>query len=102
MLWRAADGVRLHTMQAPSYVSAVAFTPDGSSLAASSIEVDSDFENNVVSIWKVADGTLLQILRGFKDDVVWLTYLKDGTLVTAANDELKTWSPGSTVSLSKQ
>jgi WD40 repeat protein len=53
-LWRVSDGTLLRTLTGhKSFVTSVAFSPDGHLLASGS-------RDNTVKLWRVADGMLLQ------------------------------------------
>lgn len=82
-LRRSANGVLLHTLQAPNYngyMDAAVFAPDSATVAVGTREGN-------VHIWRVADGTLSQTLAvseeagGFFRDIESLVYAPDGQLL---------------------
>src|SRR5439155_1297085 len=58
-------------------VSAVAFRPDGVSLASASFD-------GTVKVWDVAAGTVTRTLRGHRDKVLALAYSPDGRRLASA------------------
>lgn len=72
-------------------VFALAFSPDGRLLASSAVD------ENVVRVWDVAGGTLLQTLSGHTGWVRGLAFSPDGTLLAsgATDASVRLWDPAS-------
>ena len=89
-LWDAATGGLESSIAAfGSAVADVAFSPDGASIAASSMSVA-----GAVAIWDVATGALVrQIDSGFGAAILGLTYAPDGSRLAgaAADGRLFVW-----------
>jgi WD40 repeat protein len=69
-------------------VTAVAFSPDGASLATASVD-------RSVRLWNVADGALLHPLEGHSLPVLSLAYSPDGTLLASGSEDAsaRLWRP---------
>lgn len=82
-LWRANSGLIVHTLRAPtaeSRAGALAFSPNGTLLAAGS-------EEGNISLWDVQDGTrLVEIITG-QGPIVGLAFSPDGQRLIAAATE---------------
>jgi WD40 repeat protein len=101
-LWRVADGALLRTLEGGAeHVYAVAVSPDGRWVAAGSRDRTTlgELWRNVVGteragslgrnvrIWRIADGALVQVLSGHRDDVHGVAFSPDGRrLATASAD----------------
>ena len=59
-------------------VAALAFSPDGASVASAGLDAK-------VCIWNITDGTLLHVFAG-ASPVLSLTWVKDGVLLCGAED----------------
>jgi WD40 repeat protein len=78
--WRVADGTRVHGFRGHGQeVADAAFSSDGKQLATAG------GYDNTVRIWRVADGALLQTLRG-EDAVHKVALSHRGELLAAANE----------------
>src|SRR5207245_1421030 len=72
----------------PSYVYALAYSPDGTRLATGD-------KDGFVKIWDVATGRELLTYRGHKDAVNAVAYSPDGKLIASAGDDrtVRLWEP---------
>jgi WD40 repeat protein/serine/threonine protein kinase len=88
-LWHVASGKELHTLQGGNMVWSVAFSRDGTRLAAN--------DGPTVKLWDVASGKELRTLQGHKDQVVSVAFSPDGTrLASGGNDRtVKVWDVAS-------
>ncbi|MGB7341078.1 MAG: TIR domain-containing protein [Phototrophicaceae bacterium] len=82
IIYDLATGERLETWDAHTApVQALAFSPDGQTLAAGD-------DNDLITLWDVASSTLLYTLEGHSRGVNALDFSDDGTrLVSGASDE---------------
>jgi eukaryotic-like serine/threonine-protein kinase len=80
----------VRTLPGTSAVSAIAFSPDGGSLASAS-------HDGIVRLWNVRTGQVVRALAGHADVVYGLAYSPDGhALATASWDRtVKVWDPQS-------
>jgi WD40 repeat protein len=88
-LWDTMDGTRRHILEGHTdAVLAVAFTPDGTTLASASALWD-----NTVRLWNVADGTPLHTLES-SDTTSSVAFSPDGTILAigANNGTLQLWN----------
>ncbi|MBN1889777.1 MAG: WD40 repeat domain-containing protein [Thermoflexales bacterium] len=77
-VWRVSDGELLRTLPAGDkgwYMESVAFSPDGSLLAAS--------VGSRVWLWRVSDGQLLRELEGHTSTVRSVAFSADGTVLAS-------------------
>ena len=78
-LWDSVTGECLRVFQDHKrHVYALAFSPDGSSVASAGLDAK-------VCIWNITDGTLLHIFAG-ASPVLSLAWVKDGVLLCGAED----------------
>lgn len=87
VLWRIADGalMRTFTGSPDGQADAIAFSPDGSELAAG--------EGDDVFVWRVSDGALLRTLSGHTFSVFSVAYSPDGQWIAtgSGDDTIKIW-----------
>ncbi len=78
---------------ATRWLHAVAFAPDGKTLATG--DHNPGWNVSTVRIWSVADGSQLKMLQGHTDGVVCVAYSPDGkTLASASADgSIRLWDP---------
>src|SRR5206468_9576758 len=72
-LWRVADGALIRDFTAPATMGAyaIAYAPDGQTIAAGSQAIGDVF------IWRVSDGALLRTLSGHSFSVFSVAYSPD-------------------------
>ena len=85
-LWDVASGEARTLRGHLEWVNAVAFSPDGTTLASAS-------SDKTVKIWNVAEGRLLKTLTGHGDWVVGVAFSPDGQLLASASRDgtVKVW-----------
>jgi WD40 repeat protein len=81
-LWGTANATELARVEAESWVTALAFSPDDTVLAAG-------HDDGRVSLWKLPDLTLLGDLEGHEDGISALAFTADGGQLTTAGDDHK-------------
>jgi WD40 repeat protein len=83
-----SGGVTAELNRHPDRVQALAYSPDGTTLASTG-------DDKVIAIWDVASGNLRGVLRGHTDRVWCLAFSGDGrTLASAASDgTVRLWDP---------
>ena len=94
-LWHVADG-RIHaTLKPAGLVSALAFSPDGKTLATSGENDSVNGENRTVTLWHVATGEKLGTLT--TKAVTSLEFTRDGRTLIAgrANTTVQLWRAAS-------
>ena len=87
-LWDVATGGLTRTLQAIDNVAAVAFAPDGRSLAAAD-------EKGMVTMWDVDSGARLQSMAFEHDFPLCLAYSPDGRSLAVAGKTrtIRLWDP---------
>ena len=87
-LWNVATGALTRTLQAIDDVAAVAFAPDGKSLAAAD-------EKGMLSVWDVGTGERFQSMAFEQDFLLSLAYSPDGRSVAVAGKTrtIRLWDP---------
>jgi len=87
MLWESASGSVLANIEAPSWVSALVFSPDGKKLA-------SGHENGFVCIWDVESGEALATVQAHPVQVSALAFRADGTQIASAGEDrqIRVWN----------
>jgi WD40 repeat protein len=85
-LWGTARAKELARVEAESWVTALAFSPDSQVLAAG-------HDDGRVSLWKVPGLTALGDLEGHEDGISALAFNADGTQLTTAGDDhrIRVW-----------
>lgn len=93
-LWDAASGQCLRTLGQHStgnitYVTSVAFSPDGSKLASGA-------DDNTVRVWDLASGECLHTLTGHSHSVNSVAFSPCGRYIASASDDttVKIWDAG--------
>ncbi len=82
-LWDAYTGVLVKTLDEPDVATALFFSPDGTLLASSSFDSES---NNIVRLWRVADGALLHTFKTEHTDFVNnLVFSPDNSILTSGS-----------------
>ena len=76
--WRCHEGHRLTLRGHRGPVNAVAFSPDGTSLASGS-------DDGSVKLWDVASGSLRMTLKGHTDQVTSVAFSPDGRLLASGS-----------------
>jgi WD40 repeat protein len=86
-LWDTAGAVELGRVEAESWITAIAFSPDNTVLAAG-------HDDGRVSLWKLPSLAPLGELDGHDDDVSALAFNSDGTQLTTAGDDhrIRVWN----------
>jgi WD40 repeat protein len=80
VLWEAATGKRIRTLEDEGTFTTVAFSPDGRLLAAGGWD-------GVLGLWDVASGTRLCRLEGHSKWVQSLAFSPDGSRLASASDD---------------
>ena len=76
-LYDASSKKEIRFIQAPDYVTFVAFSPDGTLLAGA-------LGDSSVQLWKVSDGSLLRGMEGHSAVVTSVAFSPDGTMLASA------------------
>lgn len=79
-LWDVATGRLLLNLASGDYISGLAFSPDGRSLAVSSTTV---WTNGQVLVWELEPGRGIQALHGLSSQVAKIVLSPDGRLIAA-------------------
>lgn len=90
VLWDLTAGHRKTILKGDAgFILAVAFSPDGGSLASTSFD-------GTIKLWDLAKGQERAVLKGHSGRVLSLAYTPDGKLVSGAADGVvKVWDPAS-------
>ena len=83
-LWNAQTGGEIGVLPQPAIVSSLAFSPDGSLLAAGNIE------GNIL-FWDVPQQAQVAALNDHVEQVRQLSFSPDGRILAAADGELRLW-----------
>ena len=83
---KPAHRLKLDDARVPGQSVNVAFSPDGKRLAAGG-------ENNVVKVWDVETGNVLQTLPGHRGDVYTVAFSHDGRWIASGSEDstVKVW-----------
>jgi len=80
-IWDRESGQVLQTLKhGGEYVHAVAFSPDGRSLATGSNDAA-----GFIQVWDVATGQRVKVLKGHEDAVLSISYSKDGSRLLSSS-----------------
>ena len=88
-VFRTADGMLLRTLEGSVETLGVAWSPDGSLIAAGSDAVDMQGQcaDCTIKLWRAADGTPVRTIAGTDDGVVALGFSPDGAwIITGSGD----------------
>jgi len=85
-LYDAQSQEQIRIIEVNSPVRSVAISPDGTTLASGSTD-------DIVRLWRVSDGTLLNNLAGHTDDVISVSISPDGTMLASGStdDTVRLW-----------
>jgi len=87
VVWSPADGMQQATLEHPAAVRAVRFDSSGARVATCGAD-------NLVRLWDVSSGRLLEQLSGHTEAVTAAVYLPDGRVVSASEDKTaQIWTP---------
>jgi WD40 repeat protein len=87
-VWDIASGTLLFDLAMPSFVSDVAFSPDGSLLAAA-------VGDGIIRLWEAATGTLHSELKGHRGSVSSVAFSPDGTRLASGGTDARLWDVAS-------
>src|SRR5262249_15155818 len=95
-VWDAAQGVPLKTLQGRDHsIHAVAFSPDGATLAATQTRYLDNASPGVVGLWDVRTGQRRLTLQDHRSAIFALAYSPDGALLASAGgNPLSSSTPG--------
>ena len=80
-LYDTSTDTELHLLsEEPDYVQAIAFSPDGRTLASSGYSQT----NSVIRFWDTDTGDILDTLDGYEEDISALSFSPDGTLLASS------------------
>jgi WD40 repeat protein len=88
-IWRTSDGTSLFTLNHAHQVLDAAISPDGSTVATATCQITLNDEctEGSVWLWNLANGRLIDKLKGFPDVVESVVFAVDGSsLITASRD----------------
>ncbi len=107
-LWDVRSGQLLNTLKGfeNDVSSAMAFTPDGKTLASVQILMNANIISNdkTIKLWDARSGQLLSTLRGHEDSVLLVAFAPDGkTLASASQDQtIKLWRAATDEEVARQ
>ncbi|MBI4784788.1 MAG: caspase family protein [Oscillatoriophycideae cyanobacterium NC_groundwater_1537_Pr4_S-0.65um_50_18] len=86
-LWSMADGKLLREINAPTLLTSLAFSPNGSFVAAGG-------RDGITKIWNAQNGTLLRTLTGHQGWVKTIAFSPDSRTLASAGDDnvVKLWN----------
>jgi WD40 repeat protein len=83
LLWNVGTWEQTIQLENPTWISEIAFSPDGTQIAAA-------LRDNTARVWDLKTGDTLAVLRGHTDAVASVAYHPDGRLIVTGGNFDKT------------